>query len=146
MLTYEEVTTIDAPPKEVWRHLVNPDTMLVWMTGLVEIDADWSTEPAVGDHARGRLKIAGYQVRLTMEVTEAVPGESFAVRVAEGPFPYEAHYELQQRDGGTRLVEHGQTQGFKGFFGSLTDPLVIRILSSDARNEHRNLKLLLEER
>jgi uncharacterized protein YndB with AHSA1/START domain len=146
MLTIEESTTIDAPRKEVWNHLVNPESMPVWMTGLIDFDPDWDSEPARGNQARAAVKIAGRRVRVTIEVTEVTPGEVFAIRVAEGPFPYDQRYELEDSNGGTRLIEHGQTPGFKGFFGKLTDPLVMRMLTSDARNQHANLKLLVEER
>jgi uncharacterized protein YndB with AHSA1/START domain len=145
MHTYEESVVIDAPRKEVWAHLVNPDSMLIWFTGLIELDADWGTEPSTGDRARAVGKILGRKLEVTLEVTEASLAESFEIKIVEGPFPVEARYTLEDSNGGTRLIEHGQSPGFQGFFGKLTDPFVIRALRNDARNEQANLKLLVEE-
>jgi hypothetical protein len=146
MLIVDESVVINRPRKEVCAYVLDPANMTLWQTNTTEYDTDWDEQPAVGDQIRAEAKVAGRRIGWTARVTAASHAEVWAFESEEAPFGFAFNWSFEDTDAGTRLSVHGESPGFGGFFGKLTDPLVMRMLTSDARNQHANLKLLVEER
>ncbi len=145
MLEFHSTVTIARPREEVYAYLVDPDTQIVWQSGLQEFDADWGDEPKVGDRARGTVKVAGKKVRWVTETTEAKRPERIAFRSVESPFPFEMSYTLVDSGGSTEVRNDGFGETLGGFFGKLADPLVARMYQRDMNSNLANLKAIMEE-
>jgi uncharacterized protein YndB with AHSA1/START domain len=144
MLTTEHSVIIDRPRKEVWDYTTDPANQPEWLPNVIEHEAGRAGQPEVGDRARNVGKVAGRRFTSTQEVTDVVPGETFAFKGVEGPFPYAFRWSFEDVGGGTRFTVRGETPGFGGLFGKLTDRLVLRIFERDMRANLDNLKLILE--
>lgn len=145
MLSMEESIVIDGPRKEVWEQATDPASRPLWMTNVLEYEADREGRPEPGDRARVVSKVAGRRIESVDQVTEATPGESYAFEGVEGPFDYAFTWRFEDTDGGgTRLTIRGETPGLGGVFGKLGDPLVVRMFSRDVRGNLENLKTLIE--
>jgi uncharacterized protein YndB with AHSA1/START domain len=145
MLSTEHSTIINRPRKEVWDYATDPANQPVWLTNVIEQHASRAGQPEVGDRARNVGKVAGRRVTSTQEVTRVLPGEAIAFKSIEGPFTYGFAWSFEDADDGTRFTIRGETPGFGGFFGKLTDPLVLRLFDRDMRASLENLKTILEE-
>lgn len=141
----EESIVIARTPKEVWDYVTDPAHDAVWMSNVVEYEADWEQEPQVGDGTRRVARVAGRRCEMTCAVTEVVPGEMFAWKSVEAPFPFENAFRVEETEEGTRLTFYGKTEGMRGFFGKLADPIVARMFSRDMRSNLENLKTILEK-
>jgi uncharacterized protein YndB with AHSA1/START domain len=144
MLSMEESIVIDRPRKEVWQHATDPASWPLWQTNVLEYEPEREGEPQPGDRARSVAKIAGRQIEVVDQVTEATTGETYAFKGVDGPFDYAFTWRFEDTDdGGTRLTIRGESPGLGGFFGKF-DPLVVRLFSRDVRGNLENLKTLLE--
>ncbi len=145
MLSIEESIVIDRPRKEVWDRSTDPASRTLWMTNMLEYEAERDGRPEPGDRARGVVKLAGRRIEGVDEVTEATPGEVYAYKGVDGPFDYAFAWRFEDTDDdGTRLTIHGESPGLGGVFGKLGDPLVVRMFSRDTRGNLENLKALIE--
>lgn len=145
MLTTEHSTIIDRPRKEVWDYATDPANKAVWMNNVLEQHASRAGQPEVGDRARVVSKVAGRRFTATQEVTRVLPGEAIAFESVEGPVTYTFAWSFEDVDRGTRFTIRGESPGFGGFFGKLSDPLVLRLFERDMRASLENLKTILEE-
>ncbi len=145
MLTMEESIVIHRPRKEVYEYAVAPDRQPEWLGNLIEYEAERDGPPEVGDRNRAVARMAGRSFTSTQEITEAVPGEKLAFRSDDGPFEYRFEWRFEDDGDGTRLTIHGEGPGFAGWFGRLSDPLVVKLFSRDMRSNLENLKALLED-
>lgn len=136
---------IDRPPQEVFAYLVNPETQQTWQSGLQDFEADWGADPAVGDHSRGTVNVAGKKLRWEAEITEVNRPERFVFRTVEAPFGFEVTYSLRAVGDSTEVNYDGTTEPMGGFFGKFADPLVARMYQRDTTSNLANLKAILEE-
>jgi uncharacterized protein YndB with AHSA1/START domain len=145
MLSMQESIVIDQPRKRVWDYATDPARRTLWMTNVLEYEAEREGPPEPDDRARVVSKLAGRRIESADEVTEAVPGESYAFKSVDGPFDYAFTFRFEDADdGGTRLTIRGESPGLGGVFGKLGDPLVVRMFSRDVRANLENLKTLME--
>ncbi len=122
MPTYETQITIDAPPAEVWNHLID-----------VRSHDDWSNhfwlrgEPVVGGPGRIEFKLFGMSAGANV-VFQTVDGPR-ELRWHGGPkgIAYGSHFFiLEELDGGTRTrLRHGEA------FSGLLAPLIVRLLAAE---------------
>ncbi|MGJ9373043.1 SRPBCC family protein [Nesterenkonia sp. CF4.4] len=146
MSEFHSTVTIDRPPEEVFAYLVNPQTQEIWQSGLQEFEADWAEQPAVGDHSRGTVKVAGKKLQWEVEITEVKRPEKYAFRTVRAPFSFEVAYSLQQVGDSTEVHYDGTAEATGGFFGRFADPLVALMYQRDTNSNLANLKAILEER
>lgn len=121
MHTYQTEITIDAPPSEVWKHLVD-----------VERHDDWTRHfrlrgrPVVGGPARIEFSLFG--VATGANVAYQKVDEPYELRWHGGPkgLAYGSHFcILEPLDGGARTrFRHGES------FSGLLAPLVVRFLGT----------------
>jgi hypothetical protein len=122
MPTYETETTIDAPPGEVWKHLVDVGKYDDWSHNF------WLRgEPVVGGPGRIEFKLLGIPTgaNVVFQTVDA-PRELRWHGGAKG-IAYGSHFIiLEALDGGRRTrVRHGET--FEGLFAGLT----VRLLEAE---------------
>ncbi|PRZ18358.1 SRPBCC family protein [Nesterenkonia sandarakina] len=146
MPEFHSTVIIDRPPEEVFAYLVNPETQQIWQSGLQEFEADWGDDPAVGDHSRGTVKVAGKKLQWEAEITEVKRPERFVFRTVEAPFAFEVTYSLQPVGESTEVHYDGTTEAMGGFFGRFADPLVALMYQRDTTSNLANLKTILEAR
>ena len=144
MADFHATVTIHQPREKVFDYLVAPATQTVWQSGLQEFEADWTTEPKIGDRARGTLKVAGKMIHWEAETTEVQRPERVTYRSVEAPFSYELSYTLVDRGDSTEVRHDGSAGTMGGFFGKLADPLVALMYQRDMNSNLANLKSLLE--
>lgn len=144
MIRIEETVAIERPTSDVWDYITNPENDTIWMSNVLEFEADWDDQPRVGDTTRRVARVAGRRCEFTTEITDVDAGEMFEWKSIEAPFPFENGLRIEETGGGTRLTFYGRTPGMRGFFGKLADPLVARIFSRDMRSNLERLKNLLE--
>lgn len=145
MLSMQESIVIDRPRKQVWDYTTDPASRTLWMTNVLEYESERDGRPERGDRARVVSKLAGRRIESADQITESIPGETYAFESVDGPFDYAFTFRFEDADdGGTRLTIHGESPGFGGMFGKLSDPLVVRMFSRDVRGNLENLKTLIE--
>ncbi len=119
MATYETEIIIDAPPAEIWKHLVDVGkyddwSNHVWLRG----------EPGVGGPGRIEFKLFG--MPSGADVVFQTVDEARELRWVGGPtgIAYGSHFFiLESLDGGTRTrFRHGET------FTGILAPLVVKLL------------------
>ncbi len=140
-----ESIVIDGSKADIWPYLVEPDKLLLWQSGVVELIAEWEGDPKPGDRSSGAIRIAGRRVSFQTEFTEVNPPGRVEFKSAQAPFPFAVSVELEDADGGTRVTYHAEAESFRGFFGRLAAPLVTRLYGRDVKGNLHNLKVLLEE-
>lgn len=140
-----ESILIEGSKQDIWPYLVEPDKLLAWQSGVVELVAEWEGDPRPGDRAKGAIRIAGRRVHFQTEYTNVDPPERVEFKSAQAPFPFVVWVELEDAEGGTHMTYHGEAESFRGFFGKLADPIVTKLYGRDVRANLRNLKLLVEE-
>jgi len=145
MIRIEEMVHIERAPHDVWSYVTDPDKDTVWMSNVIEYEAEWETEPRPGDATRRVAKVAGRRCEFTTEITDVVPDQLLGWKSVESPFPFQNGLRLEATDNGTRVTFFGITSGMRGFFGRLADPLVARMFSRDMHSNLQRLKQLLEE-
>lgn len=121
----EESVVINRPREEVWDYVTNPANFTSWMSNMVEFDADWEQEPAIGDTYRVVEKVAGRRFEGEAEITGIDPGQMFATRTVSASFRVENVWKFEQTGEGTHLTFHGETPGPGGFLGKIVGRIMI---------------------
>lgn len=140
-----ESIVIDCSKQDIWPYLVEPDKLLLWQSGVVELVAEWEGDPRPGDRSTGAIRIAGRKVNFQTEFTAIDPPERVEFKSAKAPFPFVVRVELEEVEGGTHVTYHGEAESFRGFFGRLADPIVTKLYARDVKGDLQNLRVLVEE-
>jgi len=133
---------IDRPPADVFAYLTDAANLPVWQSSALE--SHWEGEKAAGARIKERRTFLGRDVESEVEVTAYEPDRRFALKSLSGPVPFEADHILEPRDGGTRLVFHGDAE--PGGFLKLGGPMVRRAAERQFRSDFERLKDVLERR
>jgi len=119
MRTYETEIIIDAPPSEVWKHLIDVDRWDEW-TRQFKLRGT----PIAGGPARIKFSLFGRPA--AVDVAYQTVDEPRELRWHGGPkaIAYGSHFcILEPLDGGTRTrVRHGES------FSGILAPLIVRLL------------------
>lgn len=137
--------TIRRPRDEVAEYASNPDHAPGWYVNIKTVE--WKTQPPVkiGSRIAFVAHFLGRRMAYTYEVVELIPGERFAMRTAEGPFPMETTYSWETvADGATRMTL--RNRGMPTGFSRLVAPFMARAVRSANRKDLAVLKALLETR
>jgi uncharacterized membrane protein len=134
---------IERPRSEVAAYASDPDNATKWYVNIKAVE--WrSPKPAiVGSRIAFVATFLGRRLAYTYEVTEAVPGERFVMRTAEGPFPMETTYTWEDSAGGgtTMMLENrGEPVGF----AKIAMPVIAAAIRRANRKDLRRLKEILE--
>ena len=136
-------TVIAAPREKVAAFAVDPDRVPEWYANIRE--ARWETPPplALGSRIAFVARFLGRRLAYTYEVVEHVPGQRFAMRTAQGPFPMETTYTWEDAPGGrTRMTlrNRGRPEGFARIAAAIMVPAMRLAMAKDVAR----LKALLE--
>lgn len=122
MHTYETQLIIDAPPAEVWKHLIDVNRHPEWSKHFRLKGA-----PVPGGPARIEFALFGKEMRV--DVSYKVVDEARELRWHGGPkgIAYGSHFcILEPIDGGKQtLFRHGES------FSGVLAPLVVRLLKTE---------------
>jgi uncharacterized membrane protein len=134
---------IARPRAEVAAFASDPENATKWYENIERVD--WQTSPplAVGSRLAFVARFLGRRLAYTYEVVELVPGERFAMRTAQGPFPMETTYTWQDAGAATTrmtLRNRGEPAGF----AKLTAGMVSAAMRRANRKDLERLKQLLE--
>ena len=142
MAKFEINLVINRPIEEVFAFISNPENLLRWRAGTLEL-ARTSSEPlSVGSSFKGRFTFLGRPFDGNLEIILHEPHRRYGTRLTEGPFPLEARYTLEPAGNGTDLTL--VIEGEPGGFFKLTEPLVVSLAKRSYEADLNNLKEMLE--
>ena len=122
MPTYETEIIIDAPPAEIWKHLVDVSKYDDWSNNF------WLRgEPIVGGPGRIEFKLFGIPTGANVSFQVVDPPRELRWQGGAKGIAYGSHFlTLEPLDDGRRTrVRHGET--FEGLFAGLT----VRLLKTE---------------
>lgn len=136
---------IDAPREVVAGYACDPDNAPEWYVNIKQVT--WASAPplAIGSRLSFVAAFLGRRLEYTYEVTDHVPGRSFTMRTAEGPFPMQTTYTWEDAaPGATRmsLRNRGEPAGF----ARISAPMMARAMKSANRKDLQRLKRIVEAR
>ena len=135
--------TIARPPAEVAAFASDPDNATRWYVNIKSVAWKTPAPAVIGSQIAFTAQFLGRKLEYTYEVVDLVPGERFAMRTAQGPFPMETTYEFTEAGGGTTrmtLRNRGEPAGF----ASLTAALTAQAMRRANRKDLARLKSILE--
>ena len=144
MPVVEETMLIKRPRDEVFAFATDPANVPLYSSNLVEFEKTSDGPVGKGTTYRGVAKVAGKSVKWTSEVAEFEPGRRFVNRSVESPMAWEMQVRYEDDAGDTLIHWRQETDGYRGFFGKLADPLVTRMYAKDVKSNLEKLKELLE--
>ncbi|MDH3540781.1 MAG: SRPBCC family protein [Acidimicrobiia bacterium] len=144
MPVVEEKILIKRPRDEVFAFATDPANVPLYSSNLVEFEKTSDGPVGKGTTYRGVVKVAGRSLKWTSEVAEFDQGRRFVNRSVESPMAWEMQVSYEDDSGDTLVYWRQETDGYGGFFGKLTDPLVTRMYAKDVKSNLEKLKELLE--
>lgn len=144
MPAVDDSIIINRSRSDVFAFATDPGNVPLYSSNLIEYEQVTEGPVGTGTRNRGSVKVAGRRIDFVTEVVEFEEGEMMASRSIESPVPFELKITYEDAEGGTKVTWHQETQGFKGFFGKLTDPLVLRMYAKDVRANLEKLQDILE--
>lgn len=139
----EEKLTIDRTPADVFSFVTTAENIPLFWSNITEYEH--LSEPLEkGTRATATFKIAGKRIAWTAEVTEIEPDRLLRWRTVEAPFDFEYFYRFEPTDGGTALTYQIVAEEMPGFFGSIANPIVGRMMARDVHASLSHLRDMLE--
>ncbi|MBV1852260.1 SRPBCC family protein [Catellatospora tritici] len=138
------VLEIDRPPAEVYAYVTDPLRFPRWQLDVVSVTPAVPGPIGLGSRFTTVRRIGSADRATTQEITDLVPGVSWAARGVDGPIRPDATVTVTSLDGGarTRLT---LTLTFRGSgLGVALLPLVRKAAAKGAPLSHANLKRLLD--
>jgi uncharacterized membrane protein len=139
----EESIHIDCPRDQVWAFMSNPENQALWQGSLIDLEYD-DAEPKVGNINKGTVRVAGKKMHWTAEITEVDDGKVWATKSIEAPVEFAIRISMEDDGEGTKVTFRNESGSLGGFFGKLTDPLVVKLYTRDVQADLAKLKELLE--
>ena len=144
MVRVEDSIVVERPIDDVFAYMTDPETLPEWQGSCLEARLEGSEPMHAGSRVRETRKFLGRRIESTMEVAEHEPPRRFVIRVGSGPVPFTASNSLSEANGGTRI--DATVEGEPGGFFRLAEPLVVRALEREMKNNLATLKDVLEAR
>lgn len=144
MPAVEESIFIQGPAETVFRFTTDPLNVPDFSPNTVEYEKLGDGPMKAGTRVRGRAKVAGRRIEFVSEVVEFDPPVRYVSKTIESPIPFSVTQQYEQTPDGTRLDWLTESDGFGGFFGKLTEPVVVGLYTRDLRSDLANLKRLIE--
>lgn len=144
MLRAEESVIVQRPIDEVFAYFTDPATLPEWQASALEAQLQGEGPMRAGSRAVETRKFLGRKMESTMEVLEYEPPRRFTIKASSGPVPFQVTSDLSEEDGGTLV--RSVVEGEPGGFFRLAEPLVVRAVERELRNNLATLKDVLESR
>lgn len=135
---------INAPIEKVADYAFNPDNAPEWYVNINSVE--WKTEKPlrIGSQVTFKAKFMGKQLEYTYAFVELEPQKKLVMKTAEGPFPMQTTYELEDLGGGKtrmKLRNNGEPSGFS----KLMAPLMTRMMRNANQKDLIMIKSILEQ-
>lgn len=121
----EERITIERAPDEVFAFVTEPSNHPLWSS--VEASEIVDDELRIGAQIRTVGRFLGRKLEFTSEVTQYDPPKTIRMKAVDGPFDVTESYQVEATGEGCQLTIAGETPGLGGFFGTIGDPLVVKM-------------------
>ncbi len=135
-------TVIDRPRDVVAAYAFDPANAPVWYRRISSVE--WRTPPParIGSELDFVARFMGRRLAYTYVIRELAPGERLVMSTAQGPFPMETTYRLEDMGASTRmsLRNRGRPGGVWRLFAPVMAASVRRATSGDLAE----LKRILE--
>ncbi len=144
MPAVEESIIIERSPETVFRFTTDPSNVPRYSRNIVEYEKPEDGPLQVGSTVRGAVRVAGRRIDFVYEVLEFDPPERLVAKTIESPIPFRMTQRYEATGNSTRLDWLTESDGFGGFFGKLTESMVVGMYARDLRSDLENLKQLIE--
>lgn len=144
MPAVEESIIIERPPETVFRFATDLVNVARYSRAIVENEKLDNAPLEVGTRVRGSARVAGRRIDFTYEVIEFAPPSRHVAKTVESPIPFRVTQHYEATADGTRLDWLTESDGFGGFFGKLTESVVVGLYARDLRSDLERLKRLIE--
>ncbi len=144
MPTVEKTILIDASRDKIWEFTTTAENFTVWQSNLIGFEPDSDAPLELGSTARCTTRVAGRNIDYTMKATSWDPGVGNTWTSEDSPIPFVYTSTMADEDGQTRVTHRLDSEGFGGFFGKLSDPIVTRMYAHDLASNLAKLKDLME--
>ena len=142
MIKSEKSTIINRPVEDVWNFISNVENMPKWDRGVLEARLTSEGPPGVGSTVQIRRQMLGRQRIANLRVSEYVPNNILAIQGMRGKMTAQTGFTFKPIEGGTRLTQTSEIN-LVGWWKLIT-PILIPMLERDGREDHANLKRILE--
>jgi uncharacterized protein YndB with AHSA1/START domain len=118
---------IAAPPAEVWKMIMDPDSLGAWVTVHRKLLHADGGSPRVGYEMDQRIHLRGVSIEVHWKLVDCRPGE-LAVWEGRGPAHSKARseYILKAQDGGTRFDYRNEFRPPLGPVGAIVSRALVR--------------------
>ncbi len=137
-----ETITIDAPVGEVWAVHTRPETILEISVNTTRYVPQGPMR--AGARILGATKVIGRTVEWTAEVADFTELHGYRLRSVISPLPWELSYSYNPHGNGTLVTAEQKALGLDGFFGRISERIIVRRYSKDLRRNLQNLKDKIE--
>ena len=115
---------IDASRDKIWDFTATEENFTVGQSNLINFEPDSDAPLELGRTARCTTRVAGRNIDYTMTATSWEPGVGNTWTSEDSPIPFVYTSSMVDEDGQTRVTHRLDSEGFGGFFGKLSDPVV----------------------
>ncbi|HUG08004.1 MAG TPA: SRPBCC family protein [Acidimicrobiia bacterium] len=144
MPAVEESIIIERSPEAVFRFTTDPRNVPRYSRNIVGYEKLEKGPLQVGARVSGTVRVAGRRIDFVYEVIQFDPPEHFVSKTVESPIPFRVTQHYEPTANGTRLDWLTESDGFGGFFGRLTESVVVSMYAGDLRSDLETLKRLIE--
>lgn len=142
MAQAQEQILIDAPIEDVWRIHTIPTTITTISVNTTRYQPQGPMGP--GCRIVGATKVIGRTVNWLAEVVEFVPLRGYRLKSIEAPMQWELAYSYRPIQGSTVVMAEQTAIGLSGFFGRISEKLIVMRYRRDLAKNLANLKQLVE--
>ncbi|MGW0038006.1 hypothetical protein GYA93_08980 [Gordonia desulfuricans] len=127
MLEAGSTVTIAHPVDVVWEYCIQPDHVMHFTPGTIELRSLTDGPVAVGTKWEGTTRILGRTMKWKGEYVRVDADKGSEFRSTESPFRFTITTEVTETSAGTEFSYHVLSeQGLGGIFGKMADPIVVR--------------------
>jgi uncharacterized membrane protein len=139
----EERIHIDRPVAEVFAFNHDPGNQTLINANYESFELDGPMEK--GAQPRGVTRVAGKKVAWSSEVVAYDRDRRVEIQSLDAPMEFHIVWDYASDDGGTEVSFVQDVPSLGGFFGRLSDPVVVKMYARNVRSNLESLKVLLEE-
>ncbi|MBI4200360.1 MAG: SRPBCC family protein [Chloroflexi bacterium] len=142
MIQFEHSIDINRPVHEVFEFLADPRNFPKWQTGVVQSTITSPGPTGLGTTFDEVVKIMGWKVRTTCEITQYEPDRKMCFRATSRPIAYAGQFSFEGSGKGTRLNVFGAGQ-LRGLW-RLAEPLFGPEIKKESAAEMAKIKEIVE--
>lgn len=134
--------TIEHPKAEVLAYVTRVENATQWAGSILEAVKTSDGPVGMGSTCKMVSQAMGNRFTHEFEVTEFQPGERYAIRSTDGPFPLSMSYTVEDTPDGTRL--HVVSEAALSGLMAMAGPAIQTMAQKQIEDDHARLKRLLE--